>query len=1584
MQDCKIKLGIKKVIFFLIFFLTVCGAFSQKFYWENPQVITKNNSQFPRTLKMENKDFLFWQEVDSSKKQIWISYRAYSKIDDFVQENKVIGPFNYSNEVPDIYSVAKIKSNSGGRAAKVFLGEEAGENSDENSNNVSEIIAIAVLSDVMELSVFTSSDYGKTFEKNIIETNGSAFAPRIYTSNENEFIIFFSESQNNQFSISYSVSKDGKNWESVKSFNSSGNLLNPFIPVLIPLKKYGGNLLVFQAQYLNQETQRLTYQLYGSFSKDLDSWSKPVLLTGPKSLLKNEQRDFSYFQNQRPFLYEFNDEIYLSWERTDTINSSIWVSKINIGHNFELTEIDASSLNQLSESGSASNGILFSYNDKLYIVWFDTRTGRDSVYLAEQNGNYWEEQTLAENKNSNTFAYPLILHNSTKNTDTLAFAWQQSQKSKNSISVLLPDTSVKNPSIVLKSPRKKRAKEKNITATIKFPEDSSQIAGYSYTWQKDESQEPANQIKKFTKDNTLKLKAPEDGKYYLSVKVADYAGNWSNAETLEYHLDLTPPKAPTQIITKNDRFKMAMSNTFNVSWEASEDDDVVGYTYTLEYLGSVPKKLFHSKRHPLKLNQKTINQEVEKLFSRYEKNKNKNRKLSAKNTIRGTKSQRYYNLKNGVYAFSVAAVDTVGNIGNSKTELIILNKFEPSTYISSISQFTDEMGGTTLTINGGGFTYDGTISKIYIDQDGLAPYDVTLELANNQFKVKSDSKITQVIVETDVQEGNYKIGLHHTDRGVYFSNKIIKITQSGTIKIESEYVPQKYFAIENYSLLNIEVVRVLLILIALLFLLISVYVVYTNLVLLKENKLTNKEVNVIFTGEPMPLVNKEKKRKSGRTVKGKFVAFTFLLITIVVIAVAFQVAKNFIQIQEKTIADGLQNQMQVLLKSISSGTKNFFPTSNILELSALPSQKSAMDEVKYVTIVGQPEQSNSSENLKFVWASNDEEIDSKIDNYSFEYGVSQITDEKVIDILKKFENLDKEINVLVGDTSKRIEELTKEATQLSLSTAEEDQLKMQNLSEISRDLRNNLDSKLEQIAEKYSGSYPYFDTYKLDRNQMDYIFYHPVLYRQGASENYLHCVVIAELSTKELIQNLDNEIKVIIILCGMIALIAVIGGGIGAYFFASILVKPIKKLESHVNLVGRTKNKLDLRGKDVKIKSKDEIGHLGDSLNNMVHDMIAVAEEESLALDGKAVQKAFLPLVDAGFNNKKTYAEYKDNDVECFGYYEGESGVSGDYFDYKRLDNQWFVAIKCDASGHGIPAAIIMTVVATIFRRYFSNWSYQKNGINFNKLVEQINDFIESLGLKGKFATLIICLLNMKTGELYMCNAGDNLVHIYDGNQRKMKTITLASAPTAGIFSSDLVNIKGGFIIEKTQLNKGDVLYLYTDGIEESTRRIRNRQYQVQQQNVEVRKMNPKTHKEEIEYKTEDIKEEFGVERIEQIIECVFSKQKFVLTKEQNPNAAETLAFDFSKGEGTISESILALASIEKVYRMYKNPETQENQYIKVDRKIDEFLEKYFSEYPVYAVNKADNQTLPNYVDYENIQEDEQSDDLTMLAIRRL
>ena len=148
--------------------------------------------------------------------------------------------------------------------------------------------------------------------------------------------------------------------------------------------------------------------------------------------------------------------------------------------------------------------------------------------------------------------------------------------------------------------------------------------------------------------------------------------------------------------------------------------------------------------------------------------------------------------------------------------------------------------------------------------------------------------------------------------------------------------------------------------------------------------------------------------------------------------------------------------------------------------------------------------------------------------------------------------------------------------------------------------------------------------------------------------------------------------------------------------------------------------------------------------------------------------------------------------------------------------------------------------------------------------------------------------------------------------------------------------------------------------------------------------MNPKTHQEEIEIKLEDAKEEFGPERIKQVIEAVYNKRKFTLTKLDNPAAGEVLDFDFTKCEGTVSESILALASLEKVFRLYKSDKVSQTDYIRIDKKIDEFLFKYFNRYDYYAAHKVDDSAGVNYVDYDQMLEDEQSDDLTLLAIKRV
>ena len=1559
---------LKKILFLTI--LTFVGGlgfqplFAADFYWENPKVITDTDSRFPVTIPAADgkSTYLFWQEVDSTNRQIYISARRYTSLKDYSENRRFAGPFSYSgDEVPDIYTAAVLKKGS---------------------------VGVAVMTGLSNLSVFVSTDQCKSFtETKLPATSSITVAPRIYTTGSDGFRIFTSVGEENSFSIFTSESSDGIKWQKFSPFQPAANYRNPFIPVL--LHSSFGDIVVFQAQYTSAETNRLSYQLYMTVDSG-KGWSNPVLVTDRSSLPARGGKLFHEYQNQRPGLYEFDGQVYLTWERTDTVNSSIWIE------NLTAAGVVAGSAEALANQGSASRPVMFTYKGSLYMTWFDTRRGRESVYMVKKNGSYWNETSLVEDRNSNLFAYPLLTAEASEDAaaenSVLSFIWQQTNTaSKNSIAILSPDKSVLPPSFTPLSFRKgKSSRSEDVQIQINFPADSSNISGYSYTWSHEGDSapnEPLKQIEHFTKENKLRLKALKDGIYTLKVRVADYAGNWSDVGSISYHLDLTPPLPPQLAFTNIDDYGFIDSNNYSLKWNASESADAVSYLYRIDYLGSIPKSISVSKKHPLRLSASQTEEIRDSLLQKYNSALTASRRMTSSSAVstRLLTTGRYYNRPNGVYILSVSAVDEVGNISQPSTSLYILNKFQPSTYVTSIEQKKNDMGDSQLVINGGGFTYDGSVREIYIDADGKAPYDLTLTAADGKFRVQSDTRISSVQLGSDLDEGKYKIGILHTDRGLYFTGSILTISQNGTIKIEAEYQPQSQLSTSFRQYKYKVAISLIVVFIILMIIVITLIFIAINIFQnIHEKNLTHSEINSLFTGAAMPLKNLRQNFRRLPSLKKKLIAFTFSLVIAVVIAVSLENGYKVIRLQEQTMAAGLQNRTEVLLESLHSGVKNFFPANNLLELTALPAQKDAMSEVKYVTITGQQLDSNSADNLNYIWATNDPDIGEKTGSYTLIYGESEIQEKVILELTAKLKDLDKEINADVKELSDKIDSLSRDAEALYASPVEEDAAEADRLSDVIVELRNQLDNKLAEYSKAAAGSFPQFDTENLDRTNTDYIFYRPVMYRKGTTGNYIHSVIYLELSTQSLIDSLNAEIRKIVMFSLFVALAAVVFGIAGAYLFASLIVRPVQKLEKHVIMIGQTKNKINLKGKDVEIKSKDEVGRLGDAINNMTRELVANAEEEALAMDGKAVQKAFLPLEALGANNKNTFAEYKDNELEAFGYYEGESGVSGDYFDYKRLDDTWFGIIKCDVSGHGIPAAIIMTVVATIFRRYFEKWSYAKNGTHLEKLVEQINDFIEGLGLRGKFATLIICLLNVKNGELYMCNAGDNLVHIYDSQSRSMKLLTLASAPTAGVFTSDLVAMRGGFVVEKTVLNHGDILYLYTDGIEESTRRIRELDYTVRQNEVEVKKMNPKTHEEESEFKMEDAKEEFGPERVQQIIEAVYNKRKYTLSKQDNPNTSEVLEFDFTKCEGSVQESIFALASLEKVFRLYKSPAVQQTDYIKIDKKIDEFLLKYFNMYDYYAAHKSEDSAGINYVDYDQMLEDEQSDDLTLLAIKRI
>lgn len=1566
--------------------LAICksGLFArQTFYWDSAKTISARDSRFPRTVDHNGKSYVFWEEIDSSTNQIWISARTYYNISQYSDNIRFAGPFSYSGEVPDIYSAA-VSSNG--------------------------TVIVSVASNDKGIKIYSSKNNCASFQEHFIASDSTMIAPRVFYSENGKFRLFTSVIQDGEFQLFYADSKDGLSWGNFKKFNPGSNFRNPFLPVSIV--NGSSDIVVFQAQSSSSVLNRYSYQLFLTTTRDGSSWSTPVMLTGQNSLPESDPHNYAAYQNQRPNLIKHNGKIYLAWERTESTSSQIWIAEIT---NSGLVNRSAI---KLTDQGNASRAILFEYNGSLFVEWFDTRTGIEKVYLAEKAGEDWEEICLVDNRYSNMFSTPAVIKDA-HGKDQLSMIYQQTGSSNSIVTALMPDFFVQTPKIT--SPTYKvggRSREKNVTYQITLPSDTSGLTGWAYSWGKDNQTPPEEIVTESTKTRTLNLTAEEDGLYNLIVKVADKAGNWSEPLVVAYNRDITPPSKPSNITFPVDEYGFSVNNTLEFSWDSSPDDDVAGYNYQLEYLGSIPSKFAVNKTHVITQTQGEVLSEMKEVCEKYAEKLADSKKLKASVLSVASQSRSFFNKDNGIYKFTVCAVDQVGNVSEPVSTIVCLNKYRPQTYVSSAYQTSGDLGEAQLVIKGGGFTYEGTITKIYIDKDGKAPYDLVLTKKNGDFKVRSDSKITDVLIGNVLDEGNYKVGLVHSDRGLYFTKDILQVFKNGTVKIQSEYQPKsKYAFIENNYKLTIAIGAVLLALLMIIVIILVIFTVFTIINRTKERKLTLKEIKSLLSGEAMPLIRKQNKKlgKRQKSLREKLVGFTIVLVIFVTLFLTLQNGFNMINTQQATMADALHNKIDVLLESLSSGVKNFLPTENDLELGALPSQKDALAEAEYVTIIGQKHSELETEDnsLTYIWATNDPEIEMKASNYGQNgiiAGQTAITDPDILQIVKQYDSLNASIVDKISDVSSQIAHYSSQITGLASKTDEESALLRTQLSDITTRLRSELNSTLTQIANENTSSSPQFTHEILKATATDYLFYKPVLYRAGNTQNYVHGVIIIKVSIQSLVDELYSEIRSVIISAAIAAVLALIFGSLGAWLLASLIVKPIKKLESQLVDIGtimtrEARERMRLSNKKIEIKSRDEIGHLGEVVNSMTEQLGKAAEDEFLNNDGKKVQSRFVPLQEDGTGGKLPIVKYEEEKLDLFAFYKGDSPVSGDYFDYKKLDDKWYVFIKCDVSGHGVPAALLVSVVATKFKDFYynSNWTFAKNGINLKKFVSAVNDFIYDLGARGKFSTINISLYNRFTGELYNCNAGDNKIHILDGTTKQLQEITLSDVtPTAGGIPSEMIEMKGGFKVEKLVLKPGDVLYLYTDGIDEAERLVRDFDYNVKQTVKEEKRMNRETGKEEVTTQILDVKEQFGQKRIEDVIQAVVRRQHYILEKQDNPSPADILEFDFSSCEGTLEETIIALAAVERVFRMVKSPDVRQSDEISVENFVDDFLRKHFMLYSKYCVpvnnelaeqsNIEDEDELhkllkneaENVTKYASIQEDKQADDITLIAIRRL
>jgi serine phosphatase RsbU (regulator of sigma subunit) len=1535
--------------FLFVMLLLVCSPLrigAGEYYWESPRVLSAADSRFPVVVSGSSVQAIFYEEVNAAASLVSVSLMTLQSDGTWSDSRRIAGPFSYAADVPDLFSAAA----SG------------------------DSIVVAVLSSGKSISLYTSHDGGQSFAaQDIMQQSLPVVGPRVYRTAAGGFILFAALGENESFSLLFSESADGSHWSPLRPFGPAQSLVNPFLPCLTPVN--GGDMVVFQTQYNNGT--RLSYQVYASVSTDnLHSWSPPVLVTGPDSLPQGSESPFYNYHNQRPVLYTDQGVCYLAWERTFYTSESahIWVTELTpSGRVHGVPE-------EINTAGNAHRPVFFRFDNGVSLVWFDSRKGTENIYMAQKNGALWTETPLAGQTQNQTFVFPVI---SASGAD-LSFIWQQTDADKSRVPhiyILERDRSVRPPRLEAESfTAGIRSTAEKTAARVILPGDSSGIAGYSWIWTRNADDEPPESLMRLPSELHIQGMADSDGVWYFKVRAADYAGNWSSPAVLSYTRDTTPPALPVIEPAAADHSGFAVSNTFSLSWKPDPgDDDVAGYTWSLHYVAPVDRSVAETPRHPLSLPDDVVKKLLDALREKYSSELS-NPPLPPRYNQGNRTDASFANSPNGLYTFSVAAVDSAGNISAPAIVTLQLNKYIPSTQIVALSKKNTAEGALLLSVLGHGYLSDGTVTALYIDRDGKKPYDRVLSAGKGEFRCVSDERITGITV-ADLEPGAYRIGLVHSARGLYFSGPVLTVSETGTIKLQNEYTyePDLIPVTDSYRY-HVQTGVLAVWAVCLLALFVCIGALRALVVSAREAAVIRQEVLALLSGDSMPFERKEKSaqlKKRGAGLKFKLVFFTTTLVLMIVLLVAVPLGVIMTRTQERTLAHGLEERVQVLMESLSSGVRAYLPSQNVLELSYLPGQTASLEEAQYATITGLSA-TGATIYPDYVWATNDAGIAAKIDSQSLVLGSSRLTGDTIAEMVKRCEVLNKSAVTRAGSIAANISTLNAEGSSLALKTDAESVHRREEIAAITTELTGRLTAELDSLSKQGSGSFPAYTSDRLDRSQTDYVFYKPVLFRQGTDQNYVRGIIIVRISTENLIHSVDAARTTIMLTGLLVALVAVGIGILGSLVVASIIVRPIRRLAAHVAMIGQTRNKEKLAGRDIEIKSHDEIGRLGETVNEMMHGLVKAALDEHLLMDGKVVQQTFLPLQTDAAGNKLSTAVLEDPSVQFFGYYEGASGVSGDYFDYKKLDERWYGIIKCDASGHGVPAALIMTVVATLFRRYFESWSWKTHGASLDRLVTQINDFIESLGLKGKFATIMLCLLDTKSGEVYLCNAGDNIIHYYDAAEKKQKTVTLAETPAAGPLPSFMVEMKGGFKVEKLMLKPGDVLFLYTDGIEESTRKFRNTASDVYKC-AEPGLLPGAVHG---NHRVGDESEQLETVRVNAVIEAVFARGIYCLEKYHNPDAEEKFEFDFSSCTGTVEDAVLALACVEKVFRLYRDNSVVVTDIVRVDRTIDSFLKKHFRQYEVYCSSAVDSGDQTSVL-YTNVKEDEQLDDLTLVAVKK-
>jgi len=217
-------------------------------------------------------------------------------------------------------------------------------------------------------------------------------------------------------------------------------------------------------------------------------------------------------------------------------------------------------------------------------------------------------------------------------------------------------------------------------------------------------------------------------------------------------------------------------------------------------------------------------------------------------------------------------------------------------------------------------------------------------------------------------------------------------------------------------------------------------------------------------------------------------------------------------------------------------------------------------------------------------------------------------------------------------------------------------------------------------------------------------------------------------------------------------------------------------------------------------------------MRNMEHSMAeyeenltkAAAEKQRIGTEldmAMEIQTATLP---------STFPAFPDRtDFDIYATMHAAREVGGDFYDFFLIDDDHLGLVIADVSGKGIPAALFMMISKVIVQ------SCAMLGKTPADILSKTNEAICSNNKTEFFVTMWVGIVELSTGTVTASNAG----HEFPVICRQGKNFELIKDKHS-LFVGGMEDVK--YEEYTFRMNKGDKLFLYTDGIPEATNKNGN------------------------------------------------------------------------------------------------------------------------------------------------------------------